>query len=674
MSPRAVSRREFLRVSALITAGTIAAACAPTTPSPAAEPTVGPATETPEPTTAPTEGAATTAPTAVETPTEAAPQAAYQEPPSLAELVAAGDLPPLEERLPEDPLVVPPIEEIGQYGGTWRRAFRGVSDFHAYGRINYEPILRWPRDPQDPIQPGIAKAWEFSEDGSEITLYLRKGIKWSDGEPFTVDDIIFWWEDIELDTNLSISPHSEYVVNGKPMEIEKIDDFTFRLKFDGPNGLILRMLAFHGNQWPLNFERFGFFAPKHYLTQFHPKHNEQVTDYTLFNEKADDLNPERPGLTPWPVSEWSAGATKLMAKRNPYYWKVDPEGKQLPYIDEVRLDLVEDNEVINLKAMQGEIDMQTRGLDIKKYSLFKENEAKHDFRTFLWQPGSGSDLAFFFNQSYAADPVLREIFQNKDFRIAMSHAIDRATINEVCYLGLAEARSELVVPGSAFFMEDIKTLYCEYDPTKAEEILDSIGLTKGPDGWRVRPDGKPLEIVIETNRTGPELDPIQITTENWNAIGVKTDFKTMERSLYWTRATGNEVQVATWGTDRGLEPFVDPIYVFPFDERSWMAPSYGIWYKTKGEMGDEPPEDIKAAMDMFDEFVSTVDPDEQIRIGKELIRYTAERAYVVSTVGGSPSPCVVKNNFHNVPEEYVADWIFMSPGNLDPCHFFFSQA
>jgi len=591
----------------------------------------------------------------------------------LQELVAAGKLPPLEERLPEDPLIVTPIDEVGQYGGTWRRAFRGVSDFHAYGRVNYEPILRWPRDPRDPVIPGIASAWEFSEDGKVLTLFLRKGIKWSDGEPFTTDDILFWWEYIENDPELSINPHSEYIVNGKPMELEKVDDFTIRLKYDGPNGLIVRMLAFHGNQWPLNFERFGFFAPKHYLTQFHPKLNKEVADYTLFNEKVDDYNPERPALTPWPVSEWGAGANKLVAGRNPYYWKVDPNGQQLPYIDAVRLDLVENNEVINLKAMQGEIDMQTRGLDVKKYSLFKENEAANDYRTFLWQPGSGSHLAFFFNQSYTTDPVLQEIFQNKDFRIAMSMAIDRATINEVTYLGLAEARSELVVEGSAYFQEDIKTLYAEYDPAKAEEILDGLGLKKGPDGWRVRPDGKPLEILIETNSTGAELDPIQITTENWQAIGVKADFKTMERSLYWTRATGNEVQVATWGTDRGLEPFVDPIYVFPFDERSWMGPAYGIWYKSKGAMGEEPPEHVRKAMDLYDQFCVTTDPEEQVRIGKELIRYTAELAWVVSTVGGSPSPVVVKNNFRNVPEENVADWIYMTPGNLDPCHFFFKQ-
>src|SRR5512145_3061913 len=148
----------------------------------------------------------------------------YSEAPQLAEQVAAGSLPPVEERLPENPLVVLPVESVGQYGGTWHRGWRGVNDFHCFGRIIYEPVLRWPRDPSDKVQPGLAEKWEWSSDGKELTLYFRKGLKWSDGEPFTVDDVIFWWENIENDTNITPSIHAEWVVSGEPMKLEKIDD------------------------------------------------------------------------------------------------------------------------------------------------------------------------------------------------------------------------------------------------------------------------------------------------------------------------------------------------------------------------------------------------------------------------------------------------------------------
>ena len=248
--------------------------------------------------------------------------------------------------------MVVPTESIGQYGGTWRRAFRGIADFHAFGRINYEPMLRWPLDPAGPVEAGLAKEWTFNEDGTELTLVLREGLKWSDGEPFTTADITFWWDDIELNPEITPAPHAEWVVNGEPMTLEVIDDVTIKLHFAGPNGMAETVgLAFHGNQWPLAFERFGFFAPRHYLEQFHPTYNSEYTDYTVFEEKANDFNVDRPVMTPWKITEFEAGGTEMLAVRNPYYWKVDPDGKQLPYIDQVHFELVADNEAINLMAI-----------------------------------------------------------------------------------------------------------------------------------------------------------------------------------------------------------------------------------------------------------------------------------------------------------------------------------
>jgi len=635
----------------------------------AATPTAAPQ---PAATTAPAQPVATTAPAKPTEPPK--PASKYTEAPMLAELSKAGKLPPVDQRVSEEPLLIKPIEEIGQYGGTWRRAWKGPADFHAYGRLNYEPILRWPRDPKDPILPGLAKKWEFSSDGKSLTLYFRKGLKWSDGQPWTVDDIIFWWEDIEQNKDLTNAPHAEWVVNGKPMTLKKVDDYTIQYNFDGPNGLVLRMLAFHGNQWPLNFERFGAFAPAHYLKQFHPKYNTAIKDYKQFNEKADDLNPERPAMTPWTVSQYKAGDAKLIASRNPYYWKVDEKGQQLPYIDTIELSLVENNDAVAAKALSCEIDMQFRSLDLKKFPLFKENEAKCGYRVFKWANAQGTALALWPNQSYAEDPVLRDILQNKDFRIALSYAIDRKKINSIAYLDQGVIRSEMVTPDSAFYVPEVENLYTDYDPKKAAEYLDKAGLKMGPDGKvRLRPDGKPLELTIETERTGADVDALQLIVETWNAVGVKTALKTMNRDAFWPRATGNQVQISVWSTDRGLEPFVDPIYIFPFDERSWMAPDYGIYYKTAGAKGIKPTGKLAEAQALFDQFKATVDPAKQLEIGKQLIKMSVEEVWTLQTVGMTPVPTVVKNNFRNVPEKYTADWIFMAPGNLDPSHFFFKK-
>ena len=577
------------------------------------------------------------------------PPSEYSEAPIIKELVSAGQLPPVEERLPQNPLVVLPVKSVGQYGGTWYRGWRGINDFHCYGRINYEPMLRWPRDPSDPVQPGLAEEWEWSDEGKTLTLYLRKGLKWSDGMPFTVDDIIFWWEDT-------------------PMELDKVADFTHKLKFDGPNGLAETVgLAFHGNQWPLGFERFGFFAPRHYLEQFHPRYNSEA-DYKLFEDKAWEYNTERPSMVPWIITEWETGADHMLATRNPYYWKVDVEGNQLPYIDEVYFYLVENNEVINTLALAGKIDMQARGISLPQYPVYIENQEAGDYNMLLWTNASASGLTFFPNQSYS-DPKYRELMQNLNFRQALSLAIDRDTLNEIGWLGQAEPRTISVVRDSALFQPDIEKTYGEFDPDAASALLDEVGLPVGGDGMRTFPDGSELILVVETNSTGTGLDNIELVAENWRAVGLNVSVESMTREVYWPRACANEVMIGTWGTDRGLVPMIDPIYQFPFDERSWMGPAYGIWYKTMGQEGEAPTPEIKALMDLYDAYRGTVDPDEQLRLARQIVRDTTMQLNVIQTCGQAPSPVVVKSYFHNVSEQHTSDWLIMTPGTQDPSHF-----
>lgn len=598
---------------------------------------------------------------------------AFQEAPSLAARVTAGEIPALAERLPlaEDIMVVEPIEELGQYGGTWRGAFTGTADFHAYGRSVYEQILRWPRNPQNPIGPGLAKEWVFSEDGTSLTLSLRRGLKWSDGEPFTVDDIIFWWEDIETNAEITPAVHAEWTVGGQPMTLEKVDEATIILKFAQPNGLATRMLAFHGCQWPLNFERFGFFAPKHYLSQFHPTYSPDVTDYTLFNERADDLNPERPGMSAWTVSSWTPGDNVIIASRNPYYWKVDPAGNQYPYIDEIRLDLVENSEVVNLKAANGEIDMQFRNIAIPKFPVLQENAEAGEYRLLRWPDAQGSAPTFYPNLT-TDDPLLRTLFRDRRFRQALSLGIDRAQINRVSHRELGVERAATLVPDSPFFVPEVEQLNATYDVAAAEALLDEIGLVKGSDGVRTHPSGEPVRFLVESSyTTGPQLDAIELVHQNWVALGLAPEIKTMDRALYWERAIGNQVQMAVWGMDRGLEPFVDPIYLIPFDNRSWWAVNWGVWYHENGAGGEEPDEDARAVQTLYDEFKVTIDAARQIELGKEIVRLHGENVWNIGTVGMPPAIVVVKNNFRNVPEEAVTDWIFMSPGNLDPFQFFF---
>jgi peptide/nickel transport system substrate-binding protein len=609
-------------------------------------------------------------PAAEEASTFMAAYKAYNEAPMLAELVAKGELPPVKERLPKEPLVVPPVESMGKYGGTWQRAFVGVKDFHALGRLIYESVLRWPRNPADPVQPGLAKEWKWSEDGTELTLYFREGLKWSDGAPFTVDDIIFWWEDIENDTNITAAPHGEWIVKGEPMELEKIDDITIKLKFAAPNGLAETVgLAFHGCQWPLGFERFGFFAPRHYLEQFHPKYNPSV-DYKTFEDKAFNFNTELPVMYAWKVAQWEAGAMEMVAERNPYYWKVDPAGNQLPYIDRIHYTLVENNEAVNLLGIAGNLDMQHRRLDFSKYTVYQENAAAGNYHLLLWSMAQASNVTLFPNQSYA-DPKYRDLMQNLKFRQALSLAIDRDTINQVAFLGQGIPRTITVVRDSPLFQPDIEAYYAEYDTAKAQALLEEAGLKKGTDGFYTFPDGSPVELIVEATDavTGASMDALELVVENWKATGLKTVLQTMSRDIYWPRACANEVMIATWETDRGLVPMVDPIYQFPFDERSWMAPAFGTWYKSGGAQGEEPAPEMKELMDLYDQYKASVDPAQQLEITRKIVKLSTERLNAIGTVGMSPGLVVVKNNFHNVMEKHTSDWIVFTPGTMDPPQF-----
>jgi peptide/nickel transport system substrate-binding protein len=363
----------------------------------------------------------------------------------------------------------------------------------------------------------------------------------------------------------------------------------------------------------------------------------------------------------------------MVATRNPYYWKVDVEGNQLPYIDEVYFYLVQDTTAVNSLALAGDLTMQHRAIELAQYPVYQENAEAGNYHMLLWTGANASGLTFFPNQSYG-DPAYRELMQNLKFRQALSLAIDRDTLNDIVWLGQATPRTISVVESSALFQQDIENYYGEFDPDTANALLDEIGLAKGADGFRTFEDGTTINLVVESRWPSGSLnDGIELVAENWRAVGLQVSTEHMSRDVYWPRAGANEVMIATWGTDRGLVPMIDPIYQFPFDDRSWMGPAFGIWYRSQGAQGEEPTPELKELMDLYDQYRGTVDPDEQLAIAKEIVRKTTTALNVIQTAGQSPGPVVVKNNFHNVQSEHTSDWLIMTPGTQDPSHFWIEQ-
>jgi peptide/nickel transport system substrate-binding protein len=666
-SENQLSRRTFLRLSAFGATGVALAACgggaAPAVEAPAAQ------------------APAAAAPAAGEAAAAATGQ--YNEAPMLAELVQQGELPVVDERLPTNPRVIDVTEEIGEYGGIWYRVAVGPGDAGIINsRLSYETLVRWSADGST-VVPNVAESYEINDDATEFTFHLREGMKWSDGEPFTADDFVFWYEDIILNTDITPSIPSWWrdPVTGDPGVIEKVDDYTFVIKFANPYGLLILILA---GPSALSLTD----APKHYLSQFHPNYTDQAeldsmfqeagfeNWYQLFGNRRDWQNAERPHIWPWNPSRVPP-EVPIVAERNAYYWKVDPAGNQLPYLDRIQFDVVENADLLNLKAVAGEIDMQLRHILWNNYPLFIDNAEAGDYRVIRWGLAEGSNCLLHPNMNHK-DPVLRELFGNRDFRIALSVGINRSQINELAYQGFGTPRQASLIPESPYYKEEHATRYAEHDPDQANQLLDEIGLTeRDSDGFRLRPDGTPLSITIEYAPIfGPWRDAVQMITDHWQDIGIRGIPKEEDRTLFNERGlAGEEMEMGVWIMDRCLTPLIEPWYFFPY--RGGTPPStagqWWDWYQSRGERGEEPPTEVRRQYELYDQ-IKGATPDDLPALAEEFFDNASENIWFIGTVGILPHVGVVKNNFRNVPEQAVSDWLQQTPGNTNVEQYFKRQS
>jgi peptide/nickel transport system substrate-binding protein len=648
------TRREFLRISTAATAGVIATACGgPATPEATEEVAVEEeAAATPVPTPEPEKEA-----------TPAPPPSKYKEAPMLAERVEAGELPPVDERLPEEPSIVPVVEEIGQYGGTattgepagWMIGL----DAWFVGAV-FQLMLRPTPDLTGAV-PNLVKEWEMSEDAKTITMHMRKGLKWSDGAPLTADDMVFRYEHVLQNEDLTPVIPPELSPGGELMKVEKADDYTLTFKFAAPNPTFVlgSMAHYYGFSW-------GQFIPSHYLKEYHIDFNpdadalakEEGYDnwYELFLYKVDpDSNPERPAYEAYIITSTTSDTTIM--ERNPYFWQVDPEGNQLPYIDKVITDRLSDPEIYNVKVLSGEYDFAGRATNIMNYAAYDDAAEQGDFRIILWNGGKGGEVVYEVNMNYDKDPVLRDIFRDVRFRRALSLAINRDEINDVIYFGRAVPRQMTVLPDSKYFKEEFATAYAEYDPDQANALLDEMGLEWDANHeYRLRPDGEPLKIFWDYYESETPKGPItELVRDHWKAVGVEINVKSISRQLLSERIRANEEPLSLWHGDNVTD------ILFPM-ERKWFVPAvkdsmawcplWAQWYETNGEQGEEPPDEIKQIFEWWENFRTTLDPEWAYKI----LSAQAENVWSIGTVGLAPHPLIVKNNLRNVAEDGIFAW------------------
>ncbi|MGI6207684.1 MAG: ABC transporter substrate-binding protein [Anaerolineae bacterium] len=649
MSSSTLTRRSLLKVLAATTGTAVATACGgATAPAP---------TQAPEATPVPVQAAETAAaPEATAAPAVAA---KYTEAPSLAAKVAAGELPPVEERLPVEPLIVNPYEEVGQYSDDLHRVLTGPTDLAGHRVMLQEGFVRWDyHNGELKVIPNIAKSWDVSEDGKSYTFHLREGMRWSDGEPFTADDILFWYEAIALNKELSPSFPSWLVVGGEAPVVTKVDDYTVNFTFSVPFGILLEFMAFEGGP--------TIITPKHYLSQFHPdyadpdelaaKINEAGFDhwYELFANRNDTMNnPDIPVVWAWKV-ENPFPAEAMVSVRNPYYWKVDPEGKQLPYFERIVVSRADNAEVVMMKTIAGEVDYQYRHMGFANYSLLTENAERGGYQVRHWI--GGPFPCVYVNQSWTGGPV-QELLRNKDFRHALSYGINRSEMNDLFWFGLATPGNPLGSSRDPFYREGDGTTAIEYDPDRANEILDSIGLDKrDSDGFRLGADGQQVQLVLEcypSEMGVPSIDIFSQVAGYWQQLGINAQARELGRDLWGQRADGNECMMPSYDIAKILW-ILDPGWFVPYGWCYW-APAFATW-ALNPESGLEPPDEIKQIIDWYNQLKQEPDEAKRMELGRKILDHHNEYVYIIGTCSIDIQPMIVKNDIVNAPIEAPAEY------------------
>jgi peptide/nickel transport system substrate-binding protein len=625
----------------------------------------------------------------------------FGEAPALAELVKSGKLPPVEQRIPEEPMVVKPLHSVGKYGGTWRRAFTGPADAENGNRIvSTDKILFWDYTGTK-VMPCVAKDWKVSDDGRVVAITLRKGHKWSDGQPFTADDFVFWHDDVYLNKDIQPAPHPDFMVNGKSGRLYKRDDYTVVFEFAEPNYLFVDILAgstaMGGGQATQQFggRTMGAYMPAHYLKQFLPKYGGGKEELDrkakaagfdgwlsyLKNRWDWHLNPELPVLAPW-KTVGPANTPTWVLERNPYYYGIDSQGNQLPYIDRISMGLAENLEVVNLRAIAGQFDLQERHTALSKLPVFLENRTKGNYDIHLDPSLNGSDATLQINHAYEADPEIGKWLHTRDFRRALSLGIDRDQLNETFWLGVgtpgsvAPAESVPYSPGPEW-----RKKWSTHNPKQANEFLDKLGLTKKDgEGYRLRTDGKGrLRLELQTV-AGAFISHTQICEmikQQWKQIGIDADVKEVERNLSYARINNNEHHITVWANDGTEVLYLFPRHALPVDPvEALMGYPIARWFASNGQQGKEPSDpQLKKAMEMFRTAPGKKAP-ERVKIAQEIWKIIVDEQFSIGTVGQSPAVMgvrVASKRLGNIPSRQVNAQHARTPCSSHPTTFFFKS-
>lgn len=589
-------------------------------------------------------------------------------------------------------LVLEPKESVGKYGGTLYAAFPYGYRGQAWQTLGfYEPLLGWGDSLDTPV-PNVLEEYVVSEDATTFTMTIRKGLKWSNGDPVTTEDVRYQIEDVWNNKSLMTSSPSNFVVAGEVCKLEIVDEYTFILKFAAPNLFFNFTINQQGNTDML-------LMPSAYLKQF----NDKYVDEAVLTEKAkaegfDDwmklyeeksnwmLNVDCPTLYAWKLASISDDNLVFVAERNPYYFKYDTAGNQLPYIDKVQVEYVDNSETLKLKVMSGEVDYiyAPTGETFTEWPMLAQNAAAGNYRLVLASgdyPSIGEIMPNLANQ----DPQKGALLANKDFRVALSYAINRQEIVDLL-VTVADFKGEIaqhsIVADSPYYHEQLATQYTEYDVAKANELLDAIGLTARDDsGYRLGPDGQPMAFQLTVPQFNDLwLDVSLMVVDYWKAVGINCEAKSVSADLWNEICTSNEVEFSFLSTGAGGMKFINTSHVQSYAcvSASWYTKwgqAFAEYITSNGEAGVEPPAWIYEVNDLCNQVLTATSEEDAAALLKAQLDLYADNFPMIGFCRPLPMFLVCSNDIKNGPQNYEA-WVTFAYGvgaNVNPCQFWLDR-
>jgi peptide/nickel transport system substrate-binding protein len=620
----------------------------------------------------------------------------FAEWPEFAKKVSAGQLPPVAERIGQDPLVIKPLQGVGKYGGQIRRGFLTATDWLNGAGFCGGPdlLLYWDYQGKEVI-PNLVRAFELSDGDKVLTLHLRRGMKWSDGKPFTADDIVFWREDVNLYDGLGIGT-STLRAGGKDVDVKKVDDLTVQFISSVPNSVLPALLASSDDLGGLSRAGRllgGGYAPKHYLSQFHPKYTSMskanklakdagFDDWTVYfkNRMSWESNTALPATTPWIVTRpitsppWEFTA-------NPYSIWVDSAGNQLPYIPKVTMSNTESPEVINLRAVAAQYDFQDRSLTVANLPVLLKNQKRSNY-TVHRAPSDAMEFGIRINLAYSKDKTIGDLLRDVDFRRALSLGIDRDQITQTFTLGTSKPSATMASDTSKYFPgQEWRTKWATLDQAQANSLLDKIGLTKRDSaGFRLRPDGKGrLSLDYQSAKSFADFVAMgEMIKRQWQRIGIDLNVQSVAPELLIQRSVANDMMLSGHlvGTE---DPFTRPDVLLPTNTNNFpgmIGIPYAKWFASNGKTGEAPPKSLdalKKAMALYEKGLRSPEA-QRVSIGKEIYKLHADQVWSIGVFGFGLLVAGIyqaSNNLSNVPARMINSLSERTPSNALTMTFYY---